>query len=158
MSALDRQLARMMWWQGLASYPLTALMLAAVASVALSSAGKWAGQTGWVAPAADLALVVLGLLSAVFALALGVCWVAALWHIFWAGTMAFGAWSGLVYAWLGFVLSPWPGLYIIPHMVRLDAKRLLGVEPGEPQGKAAVGHPFNPGFAAHPPHPSEPAP
>jgi hypothetical protein len=34
---------------------------------------------------------------------------------------------------LGFALSPWPGLYIIPHLVRLDARRLLGVEPEKGQ-------------------------
>jgi hypothetical protein len=138
MSGLSQQLARMMWWRELAFYPVVALMLAEVASAALSLAREWSGQQAPVAPAADLALVVLGLFSAVFALAIGLCWIVTLWHIFWAGKMAFGAWSGLVYTWLGLVLSPWPGLYVIPHMVRLDARRLLGVEPGEPEENAAV--------------------
>src|SRR5262245_25158979 len=117
MSALSRQLARMMWWHELAAYPGVALLLAALASATLSLARASSGQQERVAPAAEHALLVLRLLSVVFALAIGLCWVVTLWHIFWAGTMAFGAWSGLVYTVLGVVLSPWPGLYVIPHML-----------------------------------------
>jgi hypothetical protein len=49
-----------------------------------------------------------------------------MWHVFQAGRLAFGIWSGLVYASLTWVL---PGPFVIPHMVRLDVKRLLDLEP-----------------------------
>src|SRR4051794_4863575 len=109
MGGLNRRLASMIWWSGLAIYPAAALMLSLGAAAALSAAPGWGGRQGQAAPGVRLALEVFGLLSAVLAPAVGACWVVALWHIFRAGKMAFGAWSGLVYAWLAFVLSPWPG-------------------------------------------------
>jgi hypothetical protein len=48
-----------------------------------------------------------------------------MWHVFQAGRLALGIWSGLIYASLTWVL---PGPFVIPHMVRLDVKRLLDLE------------------------------
>ena len=62
------------------------------------------------------------------------CGIATLWHIFRTGRMAFGVRAGLVYAALAAVLLFWPGLFVIPHMVRLDVKRLLGVDLDSPGG------------------------
>jgi hypothetical protein len=50
-------------------------------------------------------------------------------QIFLTGRLAFGVRAGLTYVLLAVVLLVWPGLFVIPHMVRLDVKRLLGVEP-----------------------------
>jgi hypothetical protein len=137
MNGLGRQLARMMWWHGLASYPTVALSLSGLAWTAFSLGFAGSPYRGVPATVGDLIVLVAGLISLVAAGAIGVCWVVALWHIFWAGKMAFGVWCGLVYSWLALVLSPWPGLYVIPHMVRLDVRRLLGVEPEVPSASTA---------------------
>ena len=130
MSDLSRQLARMMWWQGLVIYPAMVLVLA-VAAAAASHQVAQSGQDEPVALVAVLAGLAAQILAAGAMLAMLGFWIVTLWHIFRAGQMGFGVWSGLVYTWLAFVLSPWPGVYVIPHMLRLDVKRLLGVEPGK---------------------------
>jgi hypothetical protein len=56
-----------------------------------------------------------------------VLWVITLWFIFRAGQLAFGTGSGMVYLLLAVVLCWWPGLFVIPHMIRLDIRRLHGV-------------------------------
>lgn len=131
MPNLGRLLARMMWWQGLAEYPVVAMLLAATAMLGLDLAESWGSQVGLVSPVFALGFWVAGLAGVVAALAIALCWLTALWYVFRAGQAAFGVWSGLVYASLGFLLSPWPGLCVIPHMVRLDVQRLLGVEPAD---------------------------
>jgi hypothetical protein len=141
MNLLGIQLARMMRWHGLASYPTFALALSGFAWVAVSLGRYWTNYVGLVAVVGDLILFILGLISFVAATAIGVCWAVTMWHIFWAGKMAFGVWCGLAYTWLAFVLSPWPGLYVIPHMVRLDVKRLLGVEPAVTEGSVSAASP-----------------
>jgi membrane protease YdiL (CAAX protease family) len=133
MTDLGRQLARMMWWQNLASYPLVALLCAALvakgAATVLELADERFGPGSPAASAAELGLVAAFVISVASAVAILLCWVVTLCCIFQAGRTAFGLWSGCVYAGMGFVLAPFPGLYVIPHMVRLDVERLLGVQP-----------------------------
>lgn len=131
---LGRQLARMMWWAGVSYYPTVALITAAAVLNALEVSqtphGFGSSRIGLTLHIAFLCALV----TAVIAVhAIAVFWVVTLWHIFWAGQMAFGTGSGLVYLLLACVLLPWPGLYVIPHMLRLDVKRLLDVEPMDPR-------------------------
>lgn len=129
MNDLRTQIDRMMRWAAVAYYPWAAFVLV---SVSAASARADADEEPATAETA------LALVAAVTAAATLVCWAAALWQIFRTGRRAFGTWSGLVYAGLAVVLSPWPGLYVVPHMVRLDVKRLLGVEPAVPGTDAAA--------------------
>jgi hypothetical protein len=133
MSALDRQLARMMWWQDLSAYPGVALLLAATAATAAELIRDWSGLAE-----PDRGLIILWRLGAIIigfvcALALVVCWLITLWHIYWAGKLAFGVRSAVIYTGLALILLPWPGLYVIPHMIRLDAGRPPSAEPDEPE-------------------------
>ena len=57
------------------------------------------------------------------------CGLMIVWQVFLSGWMAFGTRSGLGYAVLTTLLLWGPGMFLIPHMVRLDIQRLLGAEP-----------------------------
>jgi hypothetical protein len=58
--------------------------------------------------------------------------VIVLWHTYRTAKTAFGKSSAIIYVLLAVALAFFPGLFVIPHMVRLDVKRLRGVEPDEP--------------------------
>ena len=141
MDDLRGQVARMMWWAAAVYYPAGALALLALGSAVADRAGVY-GES------ADSVLAALAVAAAVATL---ICWVIALWQIFWAGQMAFGAWSGVVYTGLAAVLFLWPGMYVIPHMVRLDIHRLRGTESpdgctdAEPDGVLSTGFLDRPG-------------
>jgi hypothetical protein len=79
-------------------------------------------------PAAAPVTACLLLASAVASVPTFVLWLALSGYIFQTAKTAFGVGSGLVYVLLHLTLSPWPGMYAIPHMLRLDIQRLRGVE------------------------------
>jgi hypothetical protein len=140
--ALKARLVCLMKWQSRTTTAVAVLMALAAAEIAVRDE---------VAPAFGLrhalAVGTLGALST--AAVLGGM---TLWQIFTAGRMAFGIGSGLAYTLLpvglllfgvqfrlsgrqglsytllAIALLSWPGLFLIPHMLRLDVRRLLGVE------------------------------
>jgi hypothetical protein len=128
--ALQAQLGLMMRWQSRALVPAATFLMLAYALLA-------AEDLLAASPAVRLLLEVATLGALFPALVL---WAITLWHVFHAGRLAFGVGSGLIYTFLAVTLLLWPGLFLIPHMVRLDAKRLVGVEPPEeePAGPAAA--------------------
>jgi hypothetical protein len=115
--ALKAQVARMMRWQSRALVSVAILLMLALALAAADLLR------------ASPPLILLATLATLCALyAATVLGVITLWQIFQAGRLAFGVRSGLIYALLAVLLPFWPGLYVIPHMVRLDIRRLLGVQ------------------------------
>src|SRR5262245_58715483 len=117
--AVKAQVGRMMRWQSRALAPVPVLHALAIAQF---PAGEWLDAS----PALRLLFLGAALGALPAAVVLGAI---TLWHIFQAGRMAFGVRAGLIYAFLAVALLFWPGLFAIPHMVRLDVKRLLGGEP-----------------------------
>jgi hypothetical protein len=120
--AIQVQMARMMKWHGRASSVLAVYLLLLFAPDAL----RHILQEDVSVLRTDSPLTILLVIAA------GLAFVAAtivvlieMWHVFQAGRLAFGIWSGVIYASLTWVL---PGPFVIPHMVRLDVKRLLDLE------------------------------
>jgi hypothetical protein len=119
--ALRAQMAHLMTWQSRALVPAAILVVSAHAQLIAD------GLIG-----ANRALGVLLVLATACALLAAVALGAiTVWHIFQTGRMAFGVGSGQVYTLLAVGLLFWPGLFVIPHMVRLDVERLLGNEAEE---------------------------
>jgi hypothetical protein len=126
--ALRTRVARMMKWQyrtltGLAVVLLLDVTLNAVRSIPEANA------------ALGMLILLVGVCVLLAAIVAGVLTFVAggilLCQIFRVGYTAFGIWSALVYTGLTFLLTfclIWPGLFVIPQMVRLDVKRALGVD------------------------------
>jgi hypothetical protein len=119
--AIQVQMARTMKWHSRACSALAAYLFLFFAPAAM----------GHILPDADI-LRPDSPLTMLFGIATGLAFFVAtiigfieMWHVFQAGRLAFGVWSGLIYASLTWVL---PGPFVIPHMVRLDVKRLLDLE------------------------------
>ena len=120
-AALKARLARMMKWQ---SRTLTGLALLILLVLAQSVIRKF--REGNAALGMPFALVYIGVLFATV-----VAGVILLYQVFQAGRLAFGYWSAFVYTGLTFILTfclIWPGIFVIPHMIRLDVKRSLNVD------------------------------
>jgi hypothetical protein len=113
------ELTRLLRWQARALPPVGALLVLGSAHQTLALLGL-AGTPGAL-------LLRLGL--ALLALAAVALWLALLGFVFRTGQAAFGTGAALVYLLLGALLFLWPGVYVTPHMLRLDIRRLHGVEP-----------------------------
>jgi hypothetical protein len=118
---LARRLTGLVRWQ---SWGLFAFGIFLVVSC-LTQASELCG------PAAAPVTGCLILSSAAASLPTFVMWPALAGFIFQTAKTAFGVGSALVYVLLHLLLFPWPGIYVIPHMLRLDIRRLRGVEPIE---------------------------
>jgi hypothetical protein len=136
MTTLQFRLRRMMRWHAWGAWPAVALLalicanwwLASLARYDPEEARRWQQSVGpllWVGTAVALSALI--------------CWGAILlWHIFRTGQAAFGASSGVVYVLIAVALAFWPGLFVVPHMIRLDVKRLCGVDPDTPEDDSGV--------------------
>jgi hypothetical protein len=125
------ELARLLRWQSRALPLAGALLVLGCVHQAAALLGL-AGTPGGLFLRLALALVALAALA---------LWLALLGFVFRTGQAAFGTGAALVYLVLAALLFLWPGLYVIPHMLRLDIRRLHGVEPEggpEPPGGAGV--------------------
>ena len=117
--AIKAQVASMMKWQSRSLAPVVVLLTLALVQIAAKNLLETSTNL-------TLLLRMATLCALLVAIVLGAI---AVWHIFQAGRMAFGLLSGLIYAVLTIALPFWPGLFVIPHMVRLDIQRHFGVEP-----------------------------
>jgi hypothetical protein len=120
---VEARVADMMRWQSRSLVPVGILLVLAFLRMGardlLGSSSALQVLFGIAMLCALLAAVLFGMIT--------------LWHIFQAGRIAFGVRAGLTYALLAVVLLFWPGLFVIPHMIRLDVKRHFGAEADDGQ-------------------------
>jgi hypothetical protein len=114
---LKVELVRLMAWQARALVWVGAVLILFCVQQAIDLLGY---QGTWAAGALTAVFWIVVLPTVVLCLI-------TLWFIFRTGQLAFGTGSGIVYLLLTVVLFWWPGLFVIPHMIRLDIKRLRGV-------------------------------
>jgi hypothetical protein len=115
---LARRLARMVRWQNRGLFAFGLFFVVSCFAQASALCG----------PAAAPVTACLLVASAAASLPTFVLWLTLSGFIFHTAKTAFGVGSALVYVLLHLALWPWPGMFAIPHMLRLDIQRLRGVE------------------------------
>jgi hypothetical protein len=119
------ELTRLLRWQSWALPLVGVLLILGSVHLALALLGL-AGTPG---------ALLLRLVLVLVALAAVALYLVLLGSVFRTGQAAFGTGAGLVYVVLGALLFLWPGVFVIPHMLRLDIRRQLGVEPDDGLGR-----------------------